>query len=977
MIAATLGFAGGLVEAPRAFVEATQNGELEIPLPMQDHDPYMHRSAATITASTTMEEALSSRLAGEARVVGWNAATQTPHLVWTDGIEVGAALSTHADVESSARAFMSAEPDVFGLPAGHELVLWDVRENDKRAVAHFEQRYHGIPVIGGRAWVNFWRDRGSVTSFSSDLYSDIDVNPSPALSAGAATDIARDAVPFDPHTDRLDGETELLVLPVLTSPVDVEHHLVWRVRVRTEEPLGIWVTHVDAHSGEIIWRYNDIHFLDVSGDATSSVQDKTYCNGAGDQASHYLRVDVTGLGTVITDMDGNWNAGDGGTGTRTVSGDMEGPYVDLNNIQGAEAFFSGTATAGTPFPVVWDDSNSRADERDVFDAINDVHDFFEIFDPGYGYANFQIDANVNRSQTCNAYWDGTINFYNAGGGCANTGEIQGVAHHEFGHGVQNDLIGSQGGQGLGEGNSDVLANLITQESIIGRGFNTGNCSGGIRDSDNSLTYPEDVSGQGVHAAGRVIAGFHWDIMIAMQAEYGVEEGTIRSAELWHYARKMSAPTSQPAQVTAVYEEDDDNGDLLDGTPNCDILNQAAINHGYDGDVPQVPVPCGVVIVHQRLDSRTTGGNVTIEAQVSSVEAPIDPGTVSINYSLNGGGFTQVVMDDLGGGAYSGVISGLDSADEVSYYLSAEDEGGGDGELPFGAPTLGTYGFDIATVWHDHESDHGWIVNPDGTDTATTGIWERVDPNPTDAAPGDDHTSFGTMCFITGQGSVGGGLGDDDIDGGATTLQTPPFDLTGAAVAKVKYRRWYSNDTGATPGTDFWVVRVRNDGGPWQDIENTNVSNASWVTVEDDLVARFGTVGVIEVRFIGSDLGDGSLVEAGVDDFALLTDDEVTVAVGDAHAPAVTFLADARPNPFNPRTTISYGIAAAGDVRLDIFDVSGRLVRTLVDHNQVAGTYSVVFDGQDATGHTLASGVYYTRLTTAAGVVQQKKLTLLK
>jgi hypothetical protein len=234
-----------------------------------------------------------------------------------------------------------------------------------------------------------------------------------------------------------------------------------------------------------------------------------------------------------------------------------------------------------------------------------------------------------------------------------------------------------------------------------------------------------------------------------------------------------------------------------------------------------------------------------------------------------------------------------------------------------------------------------------------------------------------MCFVTGQGVLGGGLGDDDIDGGATTLQTPPFDLTGAAVAKVKYRRWYSNDTGATPGTDFWVVRVRNDGGPWQDIENTSVSNASWVTVEDDLVARFGTVGVIEVRFIGSDLGDGSLVEAGVDDFALLTDDEVTVAVGDAHAPAVTFLANARPNPFNPRTTISYGIAAAGDVRLDIFDVSGRLVRTLVDHNQVAGTYSVVFDGQDATGHTLASGVYYTRLTTAAGVVQQKKLTLLK
>lgn len=83
------------------------------------------------------------------------------------------------------------------------------------------------------------------------------------------------------------------------------------------------------------------------------------------------------------------------------------------------------------------------------------------------------------------------------------------------------------------------------------------------------------------------------------------------------------------------------------------------------------------------------------------------------------------------------------------------------------------------------------------------------------------------------------------------------------------------------------------------------------------------------------------------------------------------LYDNYPNPFNPSTVISYQLPAVSHVSLDVYDVLGRLVKTLVDSRQTPGRHSVVFDGSG-----LASGVYFYRLT-APGFVQVKKMLLLK
>jgi hypothetical protein len=84
-----------------------------------------------------------------------------------------------------------------------------------------------------------------------------------------------------------------------------------------------------------------------------------------------------------------------------------------------------------------------------------------------------------------------------------------------------------------------------------------------------------------------------------------------------------------------------------------------------------------------------------------------------------------------------------------------------------------------------------------------------------------------------------------------------------------------------------------------------------------------------------------------------------------------------PNPFNPSTTIRYDVPSGGGaVTLRIYDVGGRLVRTLVEGPQTTGRKTVIWDGKDDGGRSAASGVYFSRLQ-APGYNKTLKMVLLK
>ncbi len=97
---------------------------------------------------------------------------------------------------------------------------------------------------------------------------------------------------------------------------------------------------------------------------------------------------------------------------------------------------------------------------------------------------------------------------------------------------------------------------------------------------------------------------------------------------------------------------------------------------------------------------------------------------------------------------------------------------------------------------------------------------------------------------------------------------------------------------------------------------------------------------------------------------------------DVPPPLVTRLGDNYPNPFNPTTTIEYSLARDAHVSLAIYNVRGERVRTLVDAFQKRNEYRAVWDGTDANGNEVASGVYFYRLKTD-GFAESKKLVLLR
>ncbi len=106
--------------------------------------------------------------------------------------------------------------------------------------------------------------------------------------------------------------------------------------------------------------------------------------------------------------------------------------------------------------------------------------------------------------------------------------------------------------------------------------------------------------------------------------------------------------------------------------------------------------------------------------------------------------------------------------------------------------------------------------------------------------------------------------------------------------------------------------------------------------------------------------------------------DVTTEVRDAAAqgvPATNGLEPNVPNPFNASTRIAYRLATTGPVRLEIYNMLGQPVRTLVDESQTAGFYTAHWNARDQWGSVVAVGVYFTHLHFPGGVETRRLLYL--
>lgn len=310
---------------------------------------------------------------------------------------------------------------------------------------------------------------------------------------------------------------------------------------------------------------------------------------------------------------------------------------------------------------------------------------------------------------------------------------------------------------------------------------------------------------------------------------------------------------------------------------------------------------------------------------------------------------------------------IGSSVSIGYMIGAEN----------GNTLEGTFVLYIGNQQYTFESDsNGWTSL--APLTSFVNQWHRESSR--------NHTSGGSWSMKFG------GTGSSEYSGSSYgALESPEIAL--GLNGRLYFHHWMAAENHTNPiyAWDGGMVQISIDGGPWTQIvpvggypyriynntaspfsANTNVYSGTfdWSPAEFDISNYTGTA---KFRFVfGS---DGYVGGEGwyIDD--VYVESEFIVASDDLVQTLRFDLYGNYPNPFNPTTTIRFDLPVAAPVRLDIFNLRGQKVRSLVNSDLPAGTHSVVWNGRDDLDSPVSSGVYLYRLSNAEHELTRKMMLM--
>ncbi len=132
----------------------------------------------------------------------------------------------------------------------------------------------------------------------------------------------------------------------------------------------------------------------------------------------------------------------------------------------------------------------------------------------------------------------------------------------------------------------------------------------------------------------------------------------------------------------------------------------------------------------------------------------------------------------------------------------------------------------------------------------------------------------------------------------------------------------------------------------------------------------GNEGMITFEYV---ITGGDITEPIVLPFTFRTADFVSID-NNVQVPNVIALSN-YPNPFNPETTISFTLNKASQVKLDVFNILGQHITTLVNEYQTSGNHTVVWNGKDKNNNNLSSGIYFYKLTNGSKTITNKMILM--
>ena len=752
--------------------------------PPARHQDYHPAVQAQMTSASEPFREL-ARLEGGRWAVRWDELTGQAHTLLAPGI-----LWAQDDAVEQAAAFLLRHERLLGV-AGDSLVLAGDSTAGSVRYLTFEQRLGGVAVDG--AAVDFRlrvMDDGQHLSMvrnrcvvSRNLSTTASIDREEALQLALA-DLAPSRIEvLEP------GELVIFGGEPSRGPRPT---LAWRSRVWLPAP-QVLVTYVDAHSGALLYRYDDVR-RDLEGTVTVDYEERTVDDPIMTAVVPDIVVVGSG-GSVETDAAGLFvvpGVADEDLTTSMMGSTIELFDVSLGTITPEDTFW---ATVGVGNDFVWEDANATVAARDVLAHFRIVRDYAEMRAPSLSWLHDAVPTTVNvDSGSCNAYYyNGTMTFYaeDPGGSCENFGRVSDVVYHEYGHGYHHYLIETGGFDGtVSEGSADYLSSTIWDDSYLGWG-----CYGSgtwIREIDTDKVYPVDLVGE-VHTDGLIWASALWDLRDEMIGLYGYESGVELNDQLFTDVLR-GGPS-----LTETYDElilaDDDNGDLTDGTPHLCLITEVMGNHGLG------PGELGYFIYeHDSLG--TQPGDATsypVEASFLLVEpacSDFDPESVTLYHSMDPAGpFVEVLLTWDGASGYTGEIPRYPSGATVYYYLMAMDHDAVTVFTTHDGKEEDLYQFFVGTldeIWcDDMEFTDGLFVHGTGTPDAPEGggdDWERAAPQGLTGDP--ELATSGTMVWGT----------DLSDDGEYSNNMTQYLDLTGVWVddaerVRLQYQRWLTVEDG--------------------------------------------------------------------------------------------------------------------------------------------------------------------------------------
>jgi len=419
----------------------------------------------------------------------------------------------------------------------------------------------------------------------------------------------------------------------------------------------------------------------------------------------------------------------------------------------------------------------------------------------------------------------------------------------------------------------------------------------------------------------------------------------------------------------------------------------------DNYVPMADTP---VVITAAVNDNSGVAGATIYYRDANAEGPL-------------GGWMNVAMTNTVGHTYEGTIPGGHGGEEIEYYLEATDDGGQTVTLPGDAPD-GFYElavgltpiYEMQYVHPDSANqDNPYldrVVNVAGVVTAGTGeagapsrfVVQAQEEGPYGGyAYGGVLVYEGTAAYEYFRGDVVeiGGYGQEYFglseiephNGDAVNLVAFGAELPPASRVSTRVLADDTLEDGngilGEAWESVWVrtfaAQVVDTLGFGEFIVSDTGARADSVEVDPEVALTYmPTIG--DVLFVEGymDYAFGAFQITPIADEFI----EVTGWTGAEDTPTIMAAGgfeSVYPNPFNPATTLNFVLNRGKLTQLNIYNLRGELVRSLVNERLPMGSYSLTWDGRDAEGQSVASGAYFARLRIGKEVMQVRKLSLIK